>query len=289
LLGGHAGKVINCHASGEVTGNDAIGGLVGDMRGFVARSHASTKVTGHNGVGGLVGLNTFSTLESSYSTGSVSGNNNVGGLAGINTDAVVTDSYSRARVRSTGTNAGGLVGFNSQSRIRNSYARGDVEGVNSVGGLVGANNGSVRASYATGEVEGRSKVGGLVGDNSGGSVVASYWDLRGTERVFGAGNDDSSASGADNNRLDASEINNLATYGKSAAALKVLNERTTAWLPNSVGQAVEPEQYYCDANFDGVVTADEQRSDNVAWDFGTDAQLPGLRCIQGGVQGQPLR
>ena len=89
-----------------------------------------------HGVGGLVGLNTFSTLVSSYATGSVKGNNNVGGLAGINTDAVVADSYATTRVESTGTNAGGLVAFNWQSRIRNSYARGKVKGVNSGGALV---------------------------------------------------------------------------------------------------------------------------------------------------------
>jgi hypothetical protein len=289
LVGGHAGKLINCHATGEVTGNDAVGGLIGDMRGFVARSHASTRVTGHNGVGGLVGLNTFSTLESSYSTGSVKGNNNVGGLVGLNTDAVVTDSYSTAEVESTGTNAGGLVAFNSQSRIRNSYARGEVEGVNGVGGLVGTNNGSIWASYTTGEVEGRSKVGGLVGDNSGGSIAASYWDLRGSDRVFGAGNDDSSANGRDNNRVDGGEVNSLGAYGKSAAALKVLNPRTTGWLPGSGSQGIEPGWHYCDADTDGAVSEDEQRPDNVAWDFGTDAQMPGLRCIGGGLASQPLR
>jgi len=290
LVGGHAGKVIACSASGEVTGNDAIGGLIGDMRGFVARSSASTRVSGHNGVGGLVGLNTFSTLVSSYATGRVSGNNNVGGLAGINTDAVVADSYATARVESTGTNAGGLVAFNSQSRIRNSYARGDVRGVNSVGGLVGTNNGSIRASYATGDVEGKSRVGGLVGDNSGGSVSASYWNTRGTGRVYGAGNDDVSDEGSDNNRADAGEINTLSAYGKTTGALRVLDARSTGWLPvGAPSQGVEPGDYYCDANADGKVSEDEQRADNLAWDFGTEAEMPAIRCIPGGLTTQPRR
>jgi hypothetical protein len=52
---------------------------------------------------------------------------------------------------------------------------------------------------------------------------------------------------------------------------------------------VDASQYYCDANADGAVTADEQRPDNVAWDFGTDAQLPGIRCMVGGLAGQSLR
>jgi cytochrome c553 len=291
LVGGHAGKVINCHASGEVTGNDAIGGLIGDMRGFVAHSHASTRVSGHNGVGGLVGLNTFSTLVSSYSTGSVEGNNNVGGLAGINTDAVVADSYSTAAVEGTGTNAGGLVAFNSQSRIRNSYARGEVSGVNSVGGLVGANNGSIRASYATGRVRGQSKAGGLVGDNSGGTVAASYWDVKATGRVFGAGSDDASAAGEgdDNNRLDAGETSQLSAYGKTTQALRALAAPSTGWLPGATVAVGEESAYYCDANADGAVTTDEQRADNLSWDFGTSADLPGVRCIDGGLSAQPLR
>lgn len=284
LVGGHAGKVIGCSASGEVTGNDAIGGLIGDMRGFVARSHASTEVTGHNGVGGLVGLNTFSTLVSSWSNGRVKGNNNVGGLAGINTDAVVADSWSTARVEGTGTNAGGLVAFNSQSRIRNSYARGEVDGVTAVGGLVGTNNGSIRASYATGRVEGQSKVGGLVGDNAGGTVAASYWDLRGTGRGFGAGNDDAN----DDNRVGAGELSRLAAYGKTVQALRALDAAATGWAaaPATGG---EEAVLHCDANADGAVTADEQRPDNLSWDFGTGAELPALRCSAGGLAVQPRR
>jgi cytochrome c553 len=290
LVGAHAGKVINCSASGEVTGNDAIGGLVGDMRGFVARSHASTKVTGNNGVGGLVGLNTFSTLVSSFSTGRVKGNNNVGGLAAINTDAIVADSWSTARVEGTGTNAGGLVAFNSQSRIRNSYARGEVEGVGSVGGLVGTNNGSIRASYATGRVSGRTKAGGLVGDNSGGTVAASYWDVRATGRVFGAGSDDASAPGTgnDNNRVDAGEVSRLAAYGKTVQALRALDAASTGWhAPPAAGDG--EVVIHCDANADGVVAADEQQPDNLSWDFGNAAELPGLTCLDGGRAAQPLR
>lgn len=289
LVGGHAGKVINCSASGEVTGNDAIGGLVGDMRGFVARSHADTKVTGHNGVGGLVGLNTVSTLVSSYATGSVSGNNNVGGLVGINTDAVVADSYATASVESTGTNAGGLVAFNSQSRIRNSYARGRVRGVTSVGGLVGTNNGTIRASYATGKASGKSKVGGLVGDNSGGSARASYWDVKGTGRVFGAGNDDASAEGGDDNEVGAGERNTLEVYGKTLAALRVTTAAETGWHPPAQVPEEDAGIYHCDRDANGVVSEAERRPDNLSWEFGDRAALPGIRCIDEGLVGQPLR
>ena len=288
LVGGHAGRVIGCHASGTVTASDAVGGLIGDMRGFVANSYASTTVTGNNGVGGLVGLNTFSTLVSSFSTGKVSGNNNVGGLAGVNTDAVIAESWSTASVESTGTSAGGLVAFNSQSRVRNSYARGRVAGVRSVGGLVGTNNGTVRASYATGRVTGESKVGGLVGDNAGGTVTASYFDPRGTGRVFGAGSDDNSAAGADDNRVEPGEVNTLAAFAKNTQALRALSAGTTAWHPAAALTAETEGLYHCDANADGVVNDDERRTDNLAWRFGGGSRLPGLTCA-GPLDQQPLR
>jgi len=88
-----------------------------------------------------------------------------------------------------------------------------------------------RASYATGRVSGKTKAGGLVGDNSGGTVAASYWDLRATGRVFGAGSDDTSAAGTgiDNNRIDAGEVSRLAAYGKTVQALRALDAAATGW------------------------------------------------------------
>lgn len=287
LVGGHAGRVIGCEASGTVSGEDAIGGLVGDMRGFVARSHAATKVSGRNGVGGLVGLNTVGTLLSSYATGSVSGNDHVGGLLGLSTDAVVADSFASGTVEASGTSAGGLVGFNSQSRIRNSYARGAVRGTVSAGGLVGTNNGDIRASYATGKVTGRKRIGGLIGDNVGGRIRAVYWDRPSSGRIFGAGNDDSSADGADNNRVDEGEINTLSAYAKTTAALRVMTSAETGWHPPAGIPDAEAAEYYCQPTTGGGSV--QRRPENLSWDFIGSASLPGLRCIAGDLSLQPLR
>jgi cytochrome c553 len=163
LVGGHAGHVVNCHVSGEVSGQAAVGGLAGDMNGVVRDSSASVRVNAGKGAGGLVGLNTTGKVQNSRATGAVSGADNVGGLVGVNTDALVENSFATGEVRGTGTNAGGLVGFNSQSRVRSSYATGAVNGQQSVGGLVGRNNGAVRNVYATGAAS-------LVGDNTDGTI-----------------------------------------------------------------------------------------------------------------------
>src|SRR5690554_5533945 len=67
---------------------------------------------------------------------------------------------------------GGLAGANAGS-ITNSYATGRVTGAYEVGGLVGNNGGGISNSYATSAVNGGSLVGGLVGDNYG-EIETSY-------------------------------------------------------------------------------------------------------------------
>ena len=71
------------------------------------------------------------------------------------------------------TLVGGLVGANSGT-VSNSYATGTVIGNTEVGGLVGGNAGTVSNSYATGSVTGVTNVGGLVGFNYNGTINNSY-------------------------------------------------------------------------------------------------------------------
>ena len=80
---------------------------------------------------------------------------------------------------------GGLVGFTEGARIMNSYSSGSVSGDIDVGGLVGENtNTTIEKSYTNSSVNGDSGVGGLVGENrlssnilrtySKGSVTGEY-------------------------------------------------------------------------------------------------------------------
>ena len=65
-----------------------------------------------------------------------------------------------------GDSVGGIVGHN-EGTVRGSESAGSVEGDSSVGGIVGYNEGTVRRSHAAGNVEGTGSVGGLVGRNLG--------------------------------------------------------------------------------------------------------------------------
>ncbi len=131
----------------NIIGNFEVGGLVGLNRdGTITYSYAMGSVSGDNDVGGLVGEN-YGVIANSYAMVSVSGNgSSLGGLVGWNRGGTITNSYAMVSVLGNG-NAGGLVGTNILSIITNSYATSFVSGDYNVGGLVGINNGSITNSY----------------------------------------------------------------------------------------------------------------------------------------------
>lgn len=109
------GTIRGCYASGLVSGNEDVGGLVGlQIEGTISNSSSSVNVSGTVNVGGLVGEN-YGQILNSYSTGSVTANSYAGGLVGYN-------------------NRGDAEGV---QNIINSYSTGLVTGVSSTGGLVG--------------------------------------------------------------------------------------------------------------------------------------------------------
>jgi len=177
LVGENLGDVRNSYSGGTVSGEDCVGGLVGGNAGGVSNSCSAANVTGHWDVGGLVGCSdSYGTVSNSYSVGNVAGEWAVGGLMGGNLGGIVEESYSTGGV--TGDDyVGGLVGDN-QGTVNNSHSIGSVTGEWYVGGLVGDNDslGIVTNSYASGRVTGYSFVGGLVGSNWG-TVSNSFWDI----------------------------------------------------------------------------------------------------------------
>ncbi|MBN1531118.1 MAG: fibronectin type III domain-containing protein [Spirochaetes bacterium] len=142
----------NGHTIGNLTIHRSISelqGLFGYIgSGGVVRNCVLTggSVTGYNFVGLLAGLN-FGTVNGSYASGNVSGKACVGGLVGDN-EGTVNGSYATGTV-SGGDLIGGLVGFQATGCfLTNCYATGNVSGAgNSIGGLVGYNDGTVSSSY----------------------------------------------------------------------------------------------------------------------------------------------
>lgn len=178
---GEAAKLKNMSLEGiEVSGYTVVGGLVGlNWNGTITNSYATGNVSGDEYVGGLVGGNGGGIMNS-YAVGKVSGKQYVGGLVGYNADGTITNSYATGEI-SGDWYVGGLVGFNVDG-ITNSYATGNVSGQKwYIGGLVGYNEtGDIANSYATGNVSGIGDVGGLVGVNVGGTILSSYYNIETT-------------------------------------------------------------------------------------------------------------
>ena len=207
LVGWNNGPISNSRASGDATGVNSVGGLVGnnydaqtDGDNAIGTSAASGVVTASGDfAGGLVGWNN-GPISNSRASANVTGVNAVGGLVGSNYDEQsdgdnpISESAASGTVRASGSNAGGLVGWNN-GPISDSSARGYVEGYGPVGGLVGRSDGSLgvnatRRSTASGDVAGNSvdgaATGGLIGWNDG-PISDSFasGDVKGHDQVGG--------------------------------------------------------------------------------------------------------
>jgi len=148
--------------NGIMTGLDNTGGLAGKNEGTVNNSYASGNVTGNLNVGGLVGWNFEGTVTGTYSTGNVTGLDNVGGLTGKNA-GTVDNSYATDSV--TGDdNIGGLVGKNDNTgTVSDSYSTGSVTGESHVGGLMGRNQGTESNSFWDTQTSGQATSAGGTG------------------------------------------------------------------------------------------------------------------------------
>ena len=129
LVGSNTGTVRGSYATGSVASiGDRVGGLVGynshyeeGITANITDSYATGSVSGNGWVGGMVGQNGYSpgnsgTVSASYSIGSVTGNRSVGGLIGYNyPGGSITDSYWNINVTANGVGSGSNIGAMGQT------------------------------------------------------------------------------------------------------------------------------------------------------------------------------
>ncbi|MHC4084308.1 MAG: GLUG motif-containing protein [Planctomycetota bacterium] len=199
------GIMIKCHAATSVSGNWAVGGLVGINNGILTNCYAAGGVYGDNEIGGLVGRNEQDngTISDCYSSGNVEGNTDVGGLVGCNNGGTILSCYAVGDATGNSGYAGGFIGANNgysanQGIISNCYAIGDVLG-NAVfaGGFAGSNmalppvDAIISKCYSIGSVNGDTIFGGFLGWNNG-TVEVSFWDKETSGLTSGVGTGSSS-------------------------------------------------------------------------------------------------
>ena len=116
------------YATGAVTGNKDVGGLIGKDSGAASRivaSYATGSVTGSEDVGGLIGTisGASASVVAGYSTGAVTGTTNTGGLIGsADSSTTVTDSYWDTESSGQSASAGGTGKTGAELRAPTGYA-----------------------------------------------------------------------------------------------------------------------------------------------------------------------
>ncbi|MCK4292908.1 MAG: hypothetical protein KAY65_06910 [Planctomycetes bacterium] len=173
LAGSTAYSISGCSFSGEVSGDDSIGGLMGSCRGSVSNCSAGGSVSGDRWIGGLIGSNSEDGVVSDCNfTGSITGNESVGGLMG-DSGGDVSNCMAVVQVIGSQDYVGGLAGGNGGVLSRCSVV-GQVSGRGYIGGLLGVNGGTVTECGASVDVNGIGAcIGGLIGESYG-AVHGSY-------------------------------------------------------------------------------------------------------------------
>ena len=162
LAGVNQGTIQNCAVEGTVSGESAVGGLVGrnGAEGQIIGCSAAGSVSGSSATGGIVGRNAGMLLKCENRAGV--------NLTEADPDAAVTDLTSLeedSRLLDGSADTGGIAGY-SNGVIQSCTNRGDVgrphAGYNT-GGIAGRQSGYLAGCVNTGSIRGRKDVGGIAG------------------------------------------------------------------------------------------------------------------------------
>ena len=192
LLGTNIGSVENGRNNGTITGNEYVGGLVGNnasknsvLTNLVNDSSAA--ITGERYVGGIAGSNAGTITTGNEETdktvnlinrGTITGQQYVGGVAGSNSGIIINANNdvelnvkdSAATDYNAAKYFGGITGENTEDGIiKNATNTADVnaDGATYVGGIVGKNDGTLKDMAGnSGNVTGKDYVGGVAGLNN---------------------------------------------------------------------------------------------------------------------------
>ncbi|AFV22853.1 GLUG domain protein [Methanolobus psychrophilus R15] len=246
----------------NITGENNVGGLVGENTGTIENSYSTGNVTGDISVGGLVGHN-LGTIENSYSTGNVTGDNiDASETENWNSESGIFKGFKpigNNSVKFTGTFDGqnytitglfidrttedyvGLFGRTDAGATIKDVGLVDINitGGDNVGGLVGENyGGTITDSHSTGDVTGENYVGGLVGYNDG-AITDSY----STGDVTGTGDDVGGLVGLNTGTIENSySTSNVTGTGDNVGGLVGINYCGTITNSHSTGD-VTGENY----------------------------------------------
>lgn len=163
LAGSNAGSIQNCSFSGEVSGSEHIGGLVGinTVTGILQDCKIDGTVHGEHFVGGIAGEN-LGVIRSCVNNASV---NTTPQQNSVELSQITLDTLANSEAANTVTDIGGIAG-SSGGVIRDCENYGPVGyphmGYN-IGGIAGSQMGYITGCVNYAAISGRKEVGGIVG------------------------------------------------------------------------------------------------------------------------------
>jgi hypothetical protein len=170
IAGMNGGMILRCSVTGQVSGSEEVGGLVGSgsLESSLVECQARVQVTGDENIGGMVGRNA-GILIRCEAQAEVNGQQNVGGLAGVNSRGRIIECRTTGIVTG-GDIVGGLIGESRLTFVLRSSAICDVTADKIAGGLTGqATWWSLSCLFADcyfqGSIAG-STIGGLAGQTA---------------------------------------------------------------------------------------------------------------------------
>ena len=195
-----------------------------------------------------------------------------------------------------GTNidgAGGLIGFTNREHdnIINSYATGDVDGLASLGGLIGAHlEGKISNSYATGNVTGFNQwVGGFVGDSGAPAIISNSYatgSVAGANRVGGFAGEAIGVAEISYSYATGSVSGSGANVGGLIGSGDSNTVRASYWDSDTSGlniSAAGSSQTTVELQSPTEDAGIYSQWSETNWDFGTSKQYPRLKYAQNSV------
>ena len=163
IAGQNEGQILNCSFTGQLSGGDYVGGIVGinAVTGVIENCQVNGEIHGDHFVGGIAGENSgvIRTCTNHALLNTTPQQNSV------SISDITMDTLTNTEAANTVTDIGGIAGI-STGVIRECQNRGDVGyqhmGYN-IGGIAGTQSGYIVSCGNYGNIQGRKEVGGIVG------------------------------------------------------------------------------------------------------------------------------
>lgn len=163
IAGSNAGTIRNCRFTGQVSGSESIGGLVGTNHSsaVIVECIAYGTVSGNHFIGGIAGSNA-GVIENCENRANI---NITAQQNSIDISDVTMDSLINTESSTVATDIGGIAGYSEGSILscKNYGTVGYLQMGYNIGGIVGLQKGYVFSCENYGNVFGRKEVGGIVG------------------------------------------------------------------------------------------------------------------------------